>query len=367
MNATRYDTAVLGGGAVGTLAALCSARKSATVLILDSREESGEIPRIETLPAPMLSLLIDYGVDPRRIGVERLYETQHVAWECSEPEIRRGRAMAHVDKAQLTSELLSLASRSLDILIDSHAPSHGKSGWFGPAWSARRLIDATGRAAATAARRVTAPKPWVARPFWRAAPAPATMREFRIAALPSGYVYRVGSNAVDELWIAGRGATLSASPQSIEASIRLAGAKWLLEGLPPLESLHAGRAFPVSVQWAEGSAAIAVGDAALARDVLSSQGLAAGLSSACYGVAGESQNDLALLRQHQGAERASHLRSLSQLLAACRYRDSVEWQQYGDFIGKHLEDAPQDTIWLSEGRLMHREAPMRGRDLYAGD
>jgi hypothetical protein len=357
VSATRYDTAVLGGGAVGLVAALCSARQQPTVLLLRSRAESSEIPRIETLPAPMLSFLIDYGVHPRRIGVDRLYETQHVAWECADPEFRRGRAMAHVDKAKLTSELLSLASRTphLGIVIDSRAPSHGKTGWFGSEWSARRLIDATGRAAATAARRVTAPKPWVARPFWRAAPAPTTLREFKIAALPNGYVYRVGSNEVDGLWIAGRGAALSASPQAIETAIGLAGADWLLEGLPPLESLQCGRAFPVSVQWAEGSAAIAAGDAFLARDVLSSQGMAAGLSSACYAVAGESENDRTLLLRHQLAERARHLQSLSQLVAACRYGNSLEWQQYGDFIGNHLEDASRDTIWLSEGRLMHQE------------
>jgi 2-polyprenyl-6-methoxyphenol hydroxylase-like FAD-dependent oxidoreductase len=353
VNTTRYETAVLGGGAVGLVAALCSARRKPTVLLLRSRTETGEIPRIETLPAPMLSLLIDYGVHPRRIGVDRLYEMQHVAWECADPEIRRGRAMAHVDKAKLTSELLSLAARipHLDIVIDPRALTHGKTGWIGPGWSARRLIDATGRAAATAARRDTAPKPWVARPFWRAAPAPATLREFKIAALPQGYVYRVGSNEVDSLWVAGRGASLSASPQAIETAIGLAGADWLLEGLPPLESLQSGRAFPVSVQWAERSAAIAVGDAALARDVLSSQGMATGLSSACYAAAAESENDCALVLQHQLAERARHLQSLSQLVAACRYGKSVEWQQYADFIGNHLEDAPHDTIRLSEGRL----------------
>jgi 2-polyprenyl-6-methoxyphenol hydroxylase-like FAD-dependent oxidoreductase len=361
VNATRYDTAILGGGAVGIVAALCSARQSATVLILRSRTESCEIPRIETVPAPMLSLLIDYGVHPQLIGVDRLYENQHVAWECADPEIRRGRAMAHIDKAKLQCELLNLASKTphLGLLIDPRAPCHGKTGWFGPEWSARRLIDATGRAAITAARRVMAPKPWVARPFWCAAPAPATMREFRIAALPNGYVCRVGSNEVDSLWIAGRGATLSASPQAIESAITRAGAEWLLEGLPALESLQSGRAFPVSAQWAEGSAAIAVGDAALARDVLSSQGMACGLSSASYGVAVESERDLALLRQHQLAERASHLQSLSQLLAACRYGDSLEWQPYRQFIAAHVDgEASQDTIWLSEGRLMQQKSPI---------
>jgi flavin-dependent dehydrogenase len=356
VNATRYDTAVLGAGAVGLVAALCSARQAPTVLILRSSAETSDIPRIETVAAPMLSVLIDCGVHPKRVGVDRLYETQHAAWECAEPEIRGGRAMAHIDKGKLTSELFKLASRNLRIIIDPRAPSLGRTGWFGPEWSARRLIDATGRAAATAARRVTAPKPWVARPFWSAAPAPATMREFRIAALPDGYVYRLGSNEIDSLWIAGRGGTLSAAPQAIESAIRNAGAAWLLEGLPSLESLHAGRAFPVSVQWAEGSAGIAVGDAALARDVLSSQGIACGLSSARYGVASESENDRALLlRQHQLAERTRHLQSLSQLIGACRYADSPAWRQYRDFIGKHLQDTPHDTIWLSDGRLMHQE------------
>ena len=359
--ATRYDTAILGGGAVGTVAALCSSRKSPTVLILRAPAgEATDVPRIETMPAPMLSLLIDYGVHPRRIGVDRLYEIQHAAWECADPEIRRGRAMAHVDKAKLQFELLKLASRTpqLAIVIDPRAPSHGRTGWFGSEWSARRLIDATGRAAVTAVRRVTAPKPWVARPFWRAAPAPTAMRELRIAALPNGYVYRVGSNDVDAVWVAGRGATLGASPKAIETAIRVGGAGWLLEGLPTLESLRSGRAFPVSVQWVEGSAAIAVGDAALARDVLSSQGMAAGLSSACYGVACESESDVARLLQHQNSERATHVQSLSKLIAACRYRDSVEWRHYGDFIGQHLhQDSPHDTIWLSEGRLMDQESP----------
>ena len=220
MNATRYDSAVLGAGAVGIVAALCSARKSATVLILRAPAETSDVPRIETVPAPILSLLIDYGVHPRRIGVDRLYEIQHAAWECADPEMRRGRAMAHIDKAKLESELLRLASRTpqLAIVIDPRAPSQGKLEWFGAEWSARRLIDATGRAAVTAVRRVTAPKPWVARPFWRTVPAPTEMREFRIAALPNGYVYRVGSNDVDALWVAGRGAALGASPKAIEAA-----------------------------------------------------------------------------------------------------------------------------------------------------
>jgi flavin-dependent dehydrogenase len=364
VSATCYDTAILGGGVVGLIAALLSAKTSPTVLVLRSQAEPSDIPRIETLPAAMLGLLIDYGVHPRRIGVNRLYENQHMAWESADPQVRRGRAMAHIDRAKLRSELLSIASRTphLDIVIDPHTPSRAQSDWLGSHWSARHLIDATGRAAATATRRNTAPRPWVARPFWSATPMPVQLREFRIAALPFGYAYRVGSQDIDSLWIAGRGAPLGASAKVIEAALIGAGAAWLLEGLRSLASLHSGRAFPVSVQWAEGSTAIAVGDAALARDVLSSQGIAAGLSSACYAVACESERDTTRLLQHQRAERAIHLKSMSHLIATCRYVDSAEWQQYRNFIENHqYEEASRDSVCLSQGRLtIHPSGPTSG-------
>jgi 2-polyprenyl-6-methoxyphenol hydroxylase-like FAD-dependent oxidoreductase len=366
MSRTRYEMAILGGGPVGMIAALCSAQRSPTVLILRPQIKHSAVPRIETVPAPMLSFLIDYGVHPRRIGVERLYENRHMAWESADPRAHRGRAMAHINKAALQSELLSIAKHAanLDIVVDRRAPSRGQSGqshWLGSNWTARHLIDATGRAAATATRRVMARKPWVARPFWSTAPAPMQRREFAIAALPFGYAYRISSDTIDSLWIAGRGATLSASPNMIEAQLKSAAAGWLLEGLPGLGCLHAGRAFPVSVQWAEGSTAIAVGDAALAQDVLSSQGIAAGLSTACFGVAAESANDTGPLVQRQLAERTSHLRSLSTFIASCRYADSGEWQRYQDFIGMHLrEEASHSRCFLSEKRSMQLSLEQEG-------
>lgn len=354
MSRTHYDMAVLGGGTVGIVAALAGSQKSRTVLIVRPETEPGYVPRIETVPAPMLNFLIDFGVHPHRVGVDRLYENQHMAWESAEPQLHRGRAMAHIDKTKLHSELLSIAKHAqhLDIVIDQYTPSRRQSDWLGSDWSARRLIDATGRSAATATRRIMAHKPWVARPFWSTARAPVQMRDFSIAALPFGHAYRLSSGEIDSLWIAGRGATLSASPTAIEAALISAGAGWLLEGLPNLGSLHSGRAFPVSVQWAEASSAIAVGDAALARDVLSSQGIAAALSSACYAVVCESERDTALLQQHQRAERASHLKSLSQLIATCRYVDSVEWQRYRNFIeSNQYEEPSQKSVFLSHGRL----------------
>jgi hypothetical protein len=129
-----------------------------------------------------------------------------------------------------------------------------------------------------------------------------------------------------------------------------------LEGLPALEYLHGGRAFPISVQWSEDSPCTAVGDAALARDVLSSQGIAAGFSSACYAAAIRSAHDSSLVLEHQRAERARHLQSLSELIAACRYAAAPEWARYGRFIARHLTVTPADEVRLSRGQLLRQSA-----------
>jgi len=325
------------------------------VVIRSPRFAFPVVPRIETVPASMVNFLIDFGVHPKRIGVDRFYEIQLAAWEGSDPVSRRGRALAHVNRDALQRELLSIARRTpqLAIVDDSCVPTRLATGWGGSGWSARHLFDATGRAAVLARQRVAAPKPWVARPFWNPRPASPHLRSFRIAALPFGYVYRLGSNESDTLWIAGRGRSLSASPKVLEEALIRAGASWVLEGLPHLSSLATGRAFPVSVQWAQDSAGIAVGDAALARDVLSSQGIAAGFSSACYALACRSLNDTSLLLQHQCAERASHLKSLSRVISSSCHAGSTEWRRYGRFVAAQLcSPDSQQTIGLSDGRLV---------------
>jgi 2-polyprenyl-6-methoxyphenol hydroxylase-like FAD-dependent oxidoreductase len=313
------------------------------------------VPRIETVPAAMLSFLIDFGVHPRRIGVTRLHERQHVAWSTLSLEVRAGRAMAHIDHARLQSELFGIAARArnLDLIVDERVPARNALGWRGSRWSAGRLIDATGRAAVTAETRVAPPKPWVARPFWGRWSIAPDFREFRIAALPFGYAYRVGNDDIDMLWVVGRGSPLSASPEMTEAVLKKSGAAWLLEGMPRLRHLSSGRAYPVSVQWARHCDALAVGDAALARDVLGSQGMAAGLSSACYAAACEMESEKDLLLRRQAAERTSHLRTLSEMIGACRYGRLPLWQQYRSFLDTHAEEnASRDSSYLSGGRLV---------------
>jgi hypothetical protein len=355
--AARHELAVLGAGPVGLVAALLAARNAPTLLVRRPELKSDPVPRIETVPAAMVNFLIDVGVHPQRIGVDRLHDSRRVAWSQPQPVRHTGAAVAHIDHQELQRELsrVARASPRLDIIEDAAVPARSREGWSGAGWRARQLIDATGRAAALAPRRIRAPRPWVARPFWSHAAAPEE-RAFRLAALPFGYVYRLGSPRADALWIAGRGPELRAPAAALEEAVRRADAAWILEGLPALESLHAGRAFPISVQWTEDSPCTAVGDAALARDVLSSQGIAAGFSSACYAAAIRSAHDSALVLQHQRAERARHLQSLSQLIASCRYAAAPEWVRYGRFITRHLTAAPADGIRLSRGQLLRQSA-----------
>jgi 2-polyprenyl-6-methoxyphenol hydroxylase-like FAD-dependent oxidoreductase len=360
-----FDRAIVGAGPVGLIAALQSCKSSRTLLVCRAAPESEPAPRLETVPAALMGLLIDFEVDPKRIGIDRLYDTRHVAWESRVPTTTQGRAVAHIEHGALQTELLSIARRNpnLTLQVESQLPVKGEGYWCGTSWRAKTLLDATGRAMAFAHRRVRPPKPWVARPFWTSRTSAASDRSLRIAALPFGYVYRLASSHTDMVWVAGRGPNLSQSAAALERTLKSAGARWLLEGFPPLQRAANGRAYPASVQWAEDSPCGAIGDAALARDILSSQGLAAGISGALYAVASRTAAEAALCADRQGAERAAHLRSLGQMCARCRYRDRTDWVQYLDFVASH-QSAPTaaERAALVSGRIVPRPVhtfPMR--------
>ena len=157
------------------------------------------------------------------------------------------------------------------------------------------------------------------------------------------------------VWIAGRGSNLSQSAAVLERTLLSAGARWLLEGFPPLETASTGRAYAASVQWSENSPCAAIGDAALARDILSSQGLATGFSDALYGVASQTEGEAKLCEDRRISERAAHLRLLARLFASCRYRDRADWIQYFDFVASHQCAAMVvESAALLAGRIVPR-------------
>ena len=370
MTIPTFDRAILGAGPVGLIAALQCAKAERTLLISRALPKASRHlaapPRIESVPAALVNLLLDFSIDPRRIGVDRLHDTRHAAWETPEPSTTRGRAVAHLDHGQLTAELLAVAHRHplLKIISESQTPARRNGLWHGTSWRARTLLDATGRAMVMSARRVRPPKPWVARPFWRIAGTRArrlaTDRSFRIAALPFGYAYRLASNSTDMLWVVGRGEELSHSPAALERTLRSLGAAWLLEGFAPLTTAGTGRSHPASVQWSEGSPCGTIGDAALSRDILSSQGMAGGISDALYVAAARSEDDDALRVQRHAAQCAAHLRSLQQVFAACRHRDRRSWRAYTEFVTQHQRpSALADGAALIGGRVTPTIRPRR--------
>jgi 2-polyprenyl-6-methoxyphenol hydroxylase-like FAD-dependent oxidoreductase len=358
-----FDRAILGGGPVGLIAALQSAKLKRTLLITRTQPKEprnvATPPRIESVPATLVNLLLDFSIDPRRIGVDRLHDTRHAAWETEDPSTSGGRAVAHLDRNHLTAELLAVADRhpTLSIKSEARIPVRCNGLWHGTSWRARTLLDATGRAMVMSARRLQPPKPWVARPFWRIASSTpagrlAADRTFRIAALPFGYVYRLGSNTTDMVWVVGRGEVLSLSPASLEGTLRASGAGWLLNGFAPLTDANTGRSHPASVRWPEGSLCSPIGGAALSRDILSSQGLAAGISDALYATAACSDDDGGLLAQRHSTELAAHLKSLQHVFASCRHRERREWRAYAEFVTTHHDSrAFPDRVALFAGRV----------------
>jgi hypothetical protein len=106
------------------------------------------------------------------------------------------------------------------------------------------------------------------------------------------------------------------------------------------------------VQWSEDSQCSTIGDAALSRDILSSQGLAAGISGALYAAAARSDADHSLCAHRNAGQRAAHFESLHQVFAACRHRDRPAWRAYAEFVTTHEKPtAFADRAALIAGRI----------------
>jgi hypothetical protein len=162
-------------------------------------------------------------------------------------------------------------------------------------------------------------------------------RVFQLAAMPDGYVYRLGTPALITFGIV---APKRFHHAAMACKLRQLGLGWILTGLPSLETMAAGRSGIASVQWSEGPHhPIRVGDAALARDSLSSQGMANGLSDALQA----SENETSLWRRHK-EERQSHLASLVREIERCWCGTSSNWMRYQSFLREHLDAMDASSV-----------------------
>lgn len=320
---------IVGDGPVGLLCALVAARRGPVRLVASrSRGPAREAtagattaPAVECVPAALLTMLLEFGIVPAELDVTTLSRDRQVSWRSEVPRTHSGPAVAHVDRSALVG---ALRRRVLACAPVSVVTSVGPG----------KRIDASGRRAWSALAVHRPPRAWVA--SWCTVPRGRLDPRLRIAAGADGYGYRVGSGS----WLTVAWVGPARPPRTgAELADRLEVARVAhAVGVPALASVGgrtarrvASASLPVS-----SPGVVAVGDAALARDALASQGTSIGLAEA-YAVGTDPDHEQASLRVADGRRR--HLRSLSAMLDDCLYTEAPVWTEYRSWVRQALGDA----------------------------
>ncbi len=341
-----FDAIVVGAGPTGMVAALQLSKQYQTALIAQRAPLPDHPPRVEAVPAAFLALLLEFGIQPKELGVDRLYDSHVRAWDTALPVSSAQPVMAHIGRPALDLALfrqVSVAS-NVRVLCAQTAVALGESAGRHVRSGKTRWIDASGRRALSAASILSPSKPWRSRTFWSATGDRTPNGQLMIAALPDGYMYRLGNAHRVGLGIISQNRIMVQTSSDLQVKIRPCGAEWILEGLPPLEQMTRGKTSLASVQWAVGNhSCLRIGDAALARDPLSSQGLSCGVSEALYAACLRDPIDEALFLTRQGEQRALHLQSLKQVMARCRFRTESAWSAYSAFLDTYTNNLVSDS------------------------
>ena len=355
-----HDLAIVGGGPAGLLCALSAARHMSVALVLDERAGTPESRphSIEAVPAPLFALLIEFGVSPRGVGVEQLHRERVGAWLSATPTVLVTPTTAHLVRPRLEVALLQRAlstQRISAIVAKRHRIESADGYWYGSGWCARRLIDATGRRALTAQQRIRPTRPWVAHLWTMRCPRAQHAGALRTAALRDGYAYRLGTERELTVGLVGPDYHHVRSAADLADILQAGGASWLIEGLE-FDERERATTRVASVQWVdEGKDTppnlLRVGDAALARDALSSQGLATSLSDALCAVAAlrtANGADLLCIRHRQ--QRRAHLTALSGYASSHRWHSSPAWLEYTHWLG-HAPRPNRRAVVVRDGEL----------------
>jgi menaquinone-9 beta-reductase len=346
MQRRGYDTIIVGGGPVGLATALIAARYGSVLVVLAREPSSVAALRIDCVPAALLALFVELGIHPVELGASKVHDTRLLAWEGAPPDAVRGAATVHILRPLLEERLLARVRAIPAITVEAAADLHALP-------PARRVLDATGRRALTAERRRSPDNQSILRGIVLRGSFSHAQQAFRLASLPTGYAYRLGTADALMIGVVQGREQWRASSDPLDTSLRLAGASWLTAGLDcgGAEGSIGGVA---SVQWSEGDGqAIRIGDSALARDSLASQGIANGISAAL--ALFESADSDGAYGQRLHAERVAHLATLERLFASCMHCAHPFWRDYRLFVRRHLALEPAAVI---ERRL---RPPLRRR------
>jgi flavin-dependent dehydrogenase len=351
----RFDLAVWGSGPVAILCAIAAARTQRTILLSRPFLPGSSV---EAVPAGLLGLLLEFGVHPIDTGATHILGHRVVAWEDGTPTKRNAPPAVHVDRTKLERALLERAKSSPNLVV--HVALRPRLvldavGCRGPGFQASRLVDATGRTACTAVGKTRPTTPWVAAVWMFPTCAHTVAPELAVAALPSGYAYRLAAGSRLTFGFVSPH-TQRRDLLTIRDHLRTAGAEWIADGIP-WARVSRRTCRIASVQWAVGTSTepetvVRIGDAALARDALSSQGLATGLSEALYAAAARSSRDVALLFQRQEEQRGAHLRTLASSIALCRFCRDPTWHEYAEWLSTQTVALSTTRVGLERGQLV---------------
>lgn len=343
--ALRRTLAIVGAGPAGLLAALRGAQLGFEIELYASGVGRPVAPlRVECVPAQFVALLMELGVDPRRVGVDELHETRCVQWGQSGATTFATPRSAHVARPALEhvlTERVATAGIELtprrDGLIEA-LRLRARSGDC-------VVIDASGRSAATVETIIRPRRPMVARTFSIVLDdgEPLLDRRLMLAASPSGYAYRLGTSGGLLLGLVGHRNLVGT--HSDEALAKIGEfAPWMVDDLRGC-ALEPGASGAASVQWASSRSGeiVLVGDAAFARDAISSQGLAIGAGDALRLVTAIDR-DVPHRNPHDIAKAvATHCARIAWHIEASPFGTSEGWREYAAFLKDHIPDPVPGT------------------------
>jgi hypothetical protein len=220
----RWNTAIIGAGPVGLATALMVARRGKSLVISRPRPNCARAFRIDSVPAPLLALLVELGLHPARLGLEEIHDHRLIAWEGAEPRIVPSAATVHLMRPLLEEALLELARRHVNITLEEQRFS-------ALAPPANLCLDATGRASVSATHRITPDNPAMCRVYALRGAFSKAQQAFRMAATPTGYIYRSGVASAMVLGVVQGRREWAAPIRDLARYLRAAGADWLVAGL----------------------------------------------------------------------------------------------------------------------------------------